>query len=381
MISLADLFGFPPSVDGSPSDGPLSTSFGTAWPGARTSPASPFPNRFSATAFQQSSTDPGQIFPGVSAAGPSPTISTLGTLPPPLWLPPPAAGGGILGNHPAVRKNGAGPVGFGGILPQYLDADPGSSQQAGTIDPSVNARLVQLALARLLAPSYPSKSLPLPPPEASWAAPQLPLFPPEAKGYRGDVGQQTDDQAVLSDADPDAWIPNAQYANRSTRRGGRRASEPELSPAEEIRWFMYNQNLDVLGQLEPQNRLLFSIHDGRWVPSQRDLLMLEEEIARARREKGAWTLERQHNLPREFEDKFNACGLDIEDYVTYIARDLHRLRPNGLHTGAESWNKVWRRYFAKQQSPTTSTQQAEEIYQQLLQMWDNAQWLRQWLRR
>lgn len=157
--------------------------------------------------------------------------------------------------------------------------------------------------------------------------PQLPLFPAESKGENLNARQVADESAVLSDADPDAWIPNAQYANRSTRRGGRRASEPELSPAEEIRWTIYNRHLEVLGQLEPQNRLLFSIHDGRWVPSQRDLQMLEAEIARARREQGAWSLERQHNLPREFRQKFNACGLDPEDFVTYMSRELHRLRP------------------------------------------------------
>ncbi len=40
--------------------------------------------------------------------------------------------------------------------------------------------------------------------------------------------------------------------------------------------------------------------------------------------------------------------------------DLHRLKPNGLHTGADNWNKQWRQFFeAHPQS------QAEEILGQL----------------
>jgi hypothetical protein len=83
-----------------------------------------------------------------------------------------------------------------------------------------------------------------------------------------------------------------------------------------------------------------------------------------------------HNLPRQFRKEFNACGLDIEDYVAYLARDLHRLRPDGLHTRLYNWNKVWREYFAKGQTSGPSAEQAEEILKQLIRMWENAQWLK-----
>ena len=140
---------------------------------------------------------------------------------------------------------------------------------------------------------------------------------------------------------------------------------------------IYNHNLDVLGQLEPRNRLLSSIQDGRWVPSQSHIRMIKEEIARAlRRQPGQSDLEEHHNLPRQFATKFNACGLDIEDYVTYLARNLHRLRPGGLHTGSENWNKIWRRYFAEGQTQTPDEQQADEVLNQLIQMWEKVQWLR-----
>jgi len=105
--------------------------------------------------------------------------------------------------------------------------------------------------------------------------------------------------------------------------------------------------------------------------------MLKEEIERAREERGLRRdIEPHHNLPRQLTKRFNSCGLDIEDYVTYLPRDLHRLRPDGLHTGLENWNKVWRQYFANRQSPESREEEAEEIFKQLIKMWEKAQWLR-----
>ncbi len=148
-----------------------------------------------------------------------------------------------------------------------------------------------------LSSSISPTDLPVPPPEASWAAPRLPLLPANTRGDSLNRIQAADDSTILSDVDPAAWIPYAQYANRSTRRGGRRASEPELSPAEEIRWTIYNHNLDVLAQLEPRNRLLFSMHDERWVPSQSHIRMLREEIERTLRQRRPSYIEPHHNLP------------------------------------------------------------------------------------
>jgi hypothetical protein len=272
-----------------------------------------------------------------------------------------------------VRTNGVGNAMSGGILRQYTDWSPRSSLQQAAFNPLAAGG----PSSAHPAPHFnPTTNLPLPPPQASWAAPQLPLFPTENRGDGLNATPVADHSAVLSDVDPDAWLPNAQYANRGARRGGRRASEPELTPPEEIRWTVYNHNWEVLRQLDPRNRLLFSIQDERWVPSPSQIQRLIEEIERVQRARGQPDFEGHHNLPREFEDKFNACGLDLEDYLTYVTRDLHRLRPNGLHTGAESWNKVWRRYFANQQTPISKDEEADEILNRLMRIWDNAQWLR-----
>jgi len=44
-------------------------------------------------------------------------------------------------------------------------------------------------------------------------------------------------------------------------------------------------------------------------------------------------------------------------------RDVHRLKPGGLHTGSDNWNKVWRRFFME--NPAAK---AEQIIQQLQEM-------------
>ena len=58
-------------------------------------------------------------------------------------------------------------------------------------------------------------------------------------------------------------------------------------------------------------------------------------------------LERHHLLPRQFRSYFERAGLDINssDYTVELPRDVHRLKPNGLHTGPDNWNALWRRFF------------------------------------
>jgi hypothetical protein len=180
----------------------------------------------------------------------------------------------------------------------------------------------------------------------------------------------TDNTAVISEAVPDPWIPDAQYAQARARRGGRRASERELSPIEEIRWMLFNHNLDVLRELDPHNRRLTYMSDPDWVPSERDNEALRSEIARVR---GAREFERHHNLSSEFGPQFKACRLDPEDFITYVPRDLHRIRPNGLHTGTDNWNAMWRKYFAQRSEDELHT---EQVLRQLLNMWERAPWLR-----
>jgi RHS repeat-associated protein len=64
------------------------------------------------------------------------------------------------------------------------------------------------------------------------------------------------------------------------------------------------------------------------------------KAAKARR-----LIERHHLLPRQFAPRFKQVGLNIDDYVIDLSRARHRLKPNGIHTGPDHWNKQWQRFF------------------------------------
>jgi hypothetical protein len=156
---------------------------------------------------------------------------------------------------------------------------------------------------------------------------------------------------VLSDADPQELIPGARYAQNLPRRG---ATGPgrELSPPESIRLLLHSNVHRILRNLDPKNPQLESLSSPAWVPTQRDINRLNEEIAKVLRKQSVCEFEVHHTLPRQFSPRFNDAGIDIEDYKTYLPRDRHRLLPNGLHTGSENWNAQWKRFFEKKRSPT-----------------------------
>jgi hypothetical protein len=195
-------------------------------------------------------------------------------------------------------------------------------------------------------------------------------LPTEASDIPVETGS---DGAILSDAGPDPWIAEAQYAQARGGRGGRRAGEPEPSPLQQVRRMIYNHNFEVLRELDPKNPRLFAWTTRDWEPSERDNEILRNEIARVKEEIAEGELERHHNLALQFEKDFLACGLDPEDFVTYVPKNLHRIRPDGLHTGPTSWNKQWRQFFLDRANEDPST---SAVLQQLINMWEKASWLR-----
>ncbi|MEW6620624.1 MAG: RHS repeat-associated core domain-containing protein, partial [bacterium] len=83
--------------------------------------------------------------------------------------------------------------------------------------------------------------------------------------------------------------------------------------------------------------------------------------------RGATKLETHHLLPKEFAERFRDAGLNPEKYTIKISQEKHRLKPGGLHTGPNNWNKQWREFFNKYErmgiKPTR-----EHILQQLEKM-------------
>jgi RHS repeat-associated protein len=72
------------------------------------------------------------------------------------------------------------------------------------------------------------------------------------------------------------------------------------------------------------------------------------DLRKAKRAKDALdAMERHHNLPHQFLSNFRNAGLKIEDYVEDLSKCQHRLKPDGLHTGPNNWNKLWRQFFER----------------------------------
>jgi len=38
-------------------------------------------------------------------------------------------------------------------------------------------------------------------------------------------------------------------------------------------------------------------------------------------------------------------GIDIDTYILRVPKEKHRLKPGGLHTGPEHWNKWWKEFW------------------------------------
>jgi RHS repeat-associated protein len=63
-----------------------------------------------------------------------------------------------------------------------------------------------------------------------------------------------------------------------------------------------------------------------------------------------------HLLPRQFRQKFEQAGLDIEKYTKELPKSRHRLKPDGLHAqGPNGWNQQWNKFF--NENPNATKQQ------------------------
>jgi hypothetical protein len=187
---------------------------------------------------------------------------------------------------------------------------------------------------------------------------------------RGDPARSAEGSTVLSDADPESWIPGAKYAQYSTRRGGGGLQWRELSPVEGIRVMLYDSAFKTLKELEPNHPQLQSMSTSTWIPTFRDISRLNEAIARIKAGRGLSELEPHHNFPRQFASNFRACRIEPEDYLTFLPRSSHRLKPDGLHTGPNKWNAQWDNFLNEHPNATP-----EELLKQLHNMWKPIPWL------
>jgi hypothetical protein len=78
----------------------------------------------------------------------------------------------------------------------------------------------------------------------------------------------------------------------------------------------------------------------------------DDAVRGAARVVGLAKVERHHMLPRAFRKQFDRAGLDIEQFTMDLPVDAHRLRPAGIHTGPNNWNKQWKGFFEQNDNPT-----------------------------
>ena len=89
--------------------------------------------------------------------------------------------------------------------------------------------------------------------------------------------------SVMSDALPEPLEEGRQYAQASRGNSARRGtSGRELAPMEEMRSENFESHLEAIRQIEPNNRELSYVAPPGWVPTERDVARVHEELLRAR---------------------------------------------------------------------------------------------------
>jgi hypothetical protein len=135
---------------------------------------------------------------------------------------------------------------------------------------------------------------------------------------------------------------------------------------DEIQKLRHTEARDLLGLLDPDNPVLKDGDGSTGTPTGEDVERIHKEIEK-QKGKAETTIgtpiEIHHNAPRGQRESFERAGLDIEKYTTYLKRNDHRLRPGGLHTGQDHWNRQWRDFFSKNRNA-----KADKIHEQLLKM-------------
>jgi Predicted lipoprotein of unknown function (DUF2380) len=82
-------------------------------------------------------------------------------------------------------------------------------------------------------------------------------------------------------------------------------------------------------------------------------------------------LEDHHNFPTKFEQDFLDAGIDPEQHKMYVEEYEHRRKPDGLHTGDDNWNALWKRYIRDHDNLTR-----EDFLAQLSSMMKKVKWLK-----
>ena len=201
MLSLADLRGYQPLSDAPTFHvPPWNESNVPPWLDIRRSYPPSFPTPHPGAAWEPDSTDPSQASASSTATYPWAQSATFSPLAPSNGSSPQPPSGGFLGGLPFIRGTDENRSASGGIL-QYLGEPNGYLWQQ---------------------PKAPGSGLveffPTSPYGDSESTFDRTIGPDRLGG-----GDSANDAGIVSDANPDAWIPDAQYANFRASRGSSQA--------------------------------------------------------------------------------------------------------------------------------------------------------------
>jgi hypothetical protein len=174
-----------------------------------------------------------------------------------LFKPPGPGGGSSLAPQPGREINGSGAA-LPPASPAYSALDSGDDRRSPQM-PASSSRATDVV------------------------SPKQGNAPASA---RPETRAPASNSTILSDADPETWIPGAQYAQNSIRRSGGGLQWRDLSPLEGMRVALYDSAFRTLKELEPNHLQLQSLSTSTWVPTFSDTNRLNEEIARIKARQG-----------------------------------------------------------------------------------------------
>lgn len=96
-----------------------------------------------------------------------------------------------------------------------------------------------------------------------------------------------------------------------------------------------------------------------WRPNKHDINPITTSIIEFLDAKGKKGFEKHHSFPEQLVQYFERAGINIEDYLMHMWVSEHRLKPNGLHTGSNHWNKEWKNFSAQHPNATQ-----DQVYEQ-----------------
>jgi hypothetical protein len=215
------------------------------------------------------------------------------------------------------------------------------------LDPA-HAASLETQIQAAQQPSEPSEN-------PSELAPISPDIEQGAGGSVGDVGMPADMQGasnpdgnaqsesaegaeILSDAAPEPVLPGRQYAqagggrppNRGTRGSGGESAEVNAR----IRAASFQSHIEAIRKLESNNRELSYVAPQGWVPTERDVARIHEELLRARERNRGELLPNRNTLePGPYAGESIRARSSKRDFTAQERAEINRIgSQTGCHT-------------------------------------------------